>query len=153
MTKSTPIRAFSVVTLVILLLTGCGSARTMRGPTAPPKTQIVRVGEGRSYTDVSADELAALLETRDFVLINVHVPYEGHIVGTDAFVPFDDIEGSLGKPPTDRDAKLLVYCRSGGMSAIAARKLVDLGYTHVVNLDGGMIAWEAAGQSILHEPR
>ena len=39
----------------------------------------------------------------------------------------------------------MVYCRAGGMSAIAARTLVKPGYTDVWNLDGGMIGWKQAG--------
>jgi rhodanese-related sulfurtransferase len=39
-------------------------------------------------------------------------------------------------------------CRSGRMSAIAAEKLVSLGFTNIWNLDGGMVAWEQAGFEI-----
>lgn len=45
----------------------------------------------------------------------------------------------------DRDAPLLVVCRSGGRSKRAADALVGMGFTDVTNLTGGMLAWAAAG--------
>ncbi|MDW3215688.1 MAG: rhodanese-like domain-containing protein [Ilumatobacteraceae bacterium] len=81
------------------------------------------------------------------VLVNVHIPYEGHIGGTDAFVPFDEI-GEWDDLPADLDAPIALYCRSGNMSAQATDTLVDLGYTNIVDLEGGMNAWTAAGNQL-----
>ncbi len=106
------------------------------------------VDGGGSYTDVDAAGLAAMLRRKDFPLVNVHVPYEGEIVPTDLFVPFDRIDRNLDKLPADTHARIVLYCRSGSMSATAARTLVRLGYTDVWNLSGGMIAWERAGYPV-----
>jgi phage shock protein E len=46
-----------------------------------------------------------------------------------------------------------VYCRSGHESAIAAQSLVDLGYTNIDNLDGGMTAWTASGGQLIQVVR
>ena len=113
------------------------------------QTQEVPVEGGGSYTDVSAVGLAAMLESKDFPMINVHIPYEGEIERTDLFIPFDEIAQNLNKLPTDKDARVVLYCRSGSMSATAARELVSLGYTDVWNLYGGMIAWRQAGYPVL----
>ena len=51
----------------------------------------------------------------------------------------------LNKYPSDKSAKIVLYCQSGRMSAIAAQELVKAGYTNVWNLDGGMVAWERDG--------
>jgi hydroxyacylglutathione hydrolase len=56
----------------------------------------------------------------------------------------------LGQLPTrvtelDRNRRVVVFCRSGGRSAHAARLLADVGFTDVVNLDGGMLAYSIAG--------
>ena len=109
------------------------------------KTRTVAVeGSGR-YTDVSATVLARMLEKKNVLLVNVHIPYEGEIAGTDLAVPFNQLEANLAKLPADKSARVVLYCRSGRMSSIAARALVKLGFTNIWNLDGGMIAWEQAG--------
>jgi len=81
------------------------------------------------------------------------VPYEGELDRTDLFIPYDQITSRLAELPSAKDAKILVYCRSGRMSTIAAKALVGLGYTNVWELDGGMIAWEAAGYQIMQRPQ
>ena len=137
-----------------LVLVACGGGGA--GPAAAvdlqQETQTVAVGDAGSYTDVSVDGLAALMEeAEDFPLVNVHVPYEGEIEGTDLFIPYDEIEQHLDQLPADKDARIIVYCRSGGMSAQAARTLVQLGYGDVWNVDGGMIAWQKSGRTLLKQ--
>lgn len=148
----------SLVVLMVLVvgalaLAACGAQSTPL-PSASEvdlaqQTQQVPVEGGGSYTDVSAVGLAAMLENKDFPLINVHIPYEGEIERTDLFIPYNEIEGNLDQLPADKDARLVVYCRSGSMSATAARTLVELGYTDVWNLDGGMIGWKQVGYPLV----
>jgi rhodanese-related sulfurtransferase len=141
-----------ILALVVLGLTACGAQSTpsssAEGVDLGEQTQQVPVEGGGSYTDVSAVGLAAMLDDKDFPLINVHIPYEGEIEGTD-LVPFDEIEQNLDKLPADKDAQIVLYCRSGSMSGKAARELVSLGFTDVWNVDGGMIAWKQAGYPLL----
>jgi rhodanese-related sulfurtransferase len=113
----------------------------------------VAVEGGGSYADVTPAELNAMLGKKDFVLVNVHVPYAGEIAPTDRFIPFDAIEAGLRKLSVRKGAKVVLYCRSGAMSAIAARALVRAGYTDVSNLAGGMVAWEGAGLPLARRPR
>lgn len=115
----------------------------------PPASGEVRVevdGDG-SYADVSPEQLASMLETKDFTLVNGHIPYEGEIAETDRFIPYDRIGDRLAELPV-RDARIVLYCRSGSMSTTAATTLVRAGYTNVWNLAGGMNAWRAAGYSL-----
>lgn len=114
-------------------------------------------GEGGAAAPVAAvelvapDEFAERMTDPDAVVVNVHVPYEGEIAGTDLFLPFDEISSST-RLPDDHERPLLVYCRTGNMSATATAELVEAGYTDVTDLEGGMVAWQAAGRPIDHDP-
>jgi rhodanese-related sulfurtransferase len=91
-----------------------------------------------------------MLASKDFLFVNTHVPYEGEIEQTDAFIAFEESGPQrVGEYPADKSAKIVLYCRSGRMSAIVAEELVNSGYTNIWNLDGGMIAWEKAGYTII----
>lgn len=80
--------------------------------------------------------------------INVHVPFEGSIEGTDSSIPFDQISTEAARLPADRGTPLAIYCRSGRMSAIAAAKVAGMGYRDVVELRGGMEAWAHEGLAL-----
>ena len=142
---------FPVMILMALGLAACGTSAPapITGEISTGIGQVVQVDGGGQYTDILPQELVTMAETKDFPLVNVHVPYEGEIPGTDAFIPFDQIPAFLDDLPEDRDSKIVIYCRSGSMSAIAARELVQLGYTNVFNLDGGFRAWSAAGNDLI----
>lgn len=104
-------------------------------------------GTTRGVEVVAPEEFAERMTNGDAVVVNVHVPYEGEIAGTDLFVPFDEAASST-RLPDDHDRPLLVYCRTGNMSATATADLVDAGFTNVTELYGGMVAWQTAGRSI-----
>lgn len=92
------------------------------------------------------DEFDRALTAPSSTLMNVHVPYEGQIAGTDLFVPYDELDAT--QLPQDKAATLLIYCMSGNMSAEAAQTLSAMGFTDIVELDGGMRAWSASGRPL-----
>jgi rhodanese-related sulfurtransferase len=149
MQKMKQFTPYILLALLSLTLAACGgqSETPIAEIDLAEQTQTVSVAGG-SYADVSVEGLTAILENKDFPLINVHIPYEGEIEGTDEFIPFNEIEANLDKLPTDKNARIVLYCRSGSMSAQAAQTLVELGYNDVWNLDGGMIAWKNSGRPL-----
>ena len=92
---------------------------------------------------INVEELQEIMDKGDITLINVHIPLEGNMQGTDLTIPFDEVENFLDLLPEDKDTKIVVYCRSGSMGDIASEKLADLGYTNISNLDGGYNVWKA----------
>ena len=124
--------------LAAVILAGCQSK---------PVTGETVTAVGGSYQNIAPTELNTMLKTKDFVFVNVHIPFAGNITGTDSSIPYDQINASenLSQLPADKSAKIILYCRSGRMSAITAERLVALGYTNIWNLAGGMDAWEQAG--------
>ncbi len=103
-----------------------------------------------SYKNISVDQLDEMMNNKDFILINVHVPYEGEISQTDLLIPFNAIEKFKNELPNDKDAKIVLYCKSGQMSRIAAEKLTSMGYTQVHNFQDGMRDWRRNGKQILY---
>lgn len=119
--------------LGVLLLASCSSGEGTENGSA----------DGLGWTRVSSQELSEMMAAEDVYLVNVHVPYEGQIVGTDAHISYTEIASRLDELPSDQT--LVIYCRSGTMSTQAAQEMLDAGATGFSELKGGYTAWEAAG--------
>lgn len=91
---------------------------------------------------VSSEEAKRLIETGKVFVIDVHIPEQTHLTGTNVFIPYNEIEKNLDKLPQDKNVPLLVYCRSGSMSREAAKTLLGLGYSQVYDLEGGTTAYK-----------
>jgi len=124
------------------------------------KTPAELVAEARAHIkEVSVDALAA--EPRDsYVLIDVREPPEfatGHIAGA-VPIPRGVLEFQVEANPAVacvtepalavREQPIVLYCRTGGRSALAAESLQKLGFTRVRSLAGGITAWTAAGKPV-----
>lgn len=101
-----------------------------------------------SVKKINVLQLKEMQKNKDFLLINVHIPYAGDLPGTDISIPFDQLEQYRSQLPQQQDAKLVVYCRSGNMSDKAAKELFSLGYSNVYDVIGGMKAWKNAGYQL-----
>jgi len=94
---------------------------------------------------ISPAELHQAMQNGDIFLVDVHTPQQRHIKGTDLFIPYNEVEKHLDKLPQDKSTAIYLYCEGGPMGNAAARKLSDLGYTNLMNIEGGANAWKKAG--------
>jgi rhodanese-related sulfurtransferase len=130
-----------IILLSVIILAGCQSK--------PVTGETVTTADG-TYQNITFNELNVMLKDKDFVLVNVHIPFAGDIPETDLSIPFDQVTDSeyLAQLPADKNAKIVLYCRSGRMSQIASEELVSLGYTNIWNFKNGMVEWGQAGYSL-----
>ena len=100
-------------------------------------------GGAASYEQISGAEAKALMDSESgYVIIDARTQEEydqGHIPGA-ILIPEYEIADRAEKELPDKDQLILVYCRSGRRSKIAAEELVKLGYTNVKEF-GGIIDW------------
>ena len=101
------------------------------------------------YQNISMDRFVQMMDHKDFVLINVHIPYAGEIPATDLLIPYNGIEQHKNELPNDTHTKIVVYCMSGPMGYVAAEKLVAMGYRRVIYFQGGMVSWKKSGKSMV----
>ncbi|MBQ2780494.1 MAG: rhodanese-like domain-containing protein [Clostridia bacterium] len=96
-----------------------------------------------TYTQITATEAKALMDSEeDFIILDVRTDAEyaeGHIADA-VLIPHEEITAKAEEVLLDKDQLILVYCRSGRRSKIAAEALVALGYTNVKEF-GGIIDW------------
>lgn len=133
--------------LCLLLLAGCGQIN--RSETSlPPSSQAQETQEGvtmepNSYEQITPKEAKTMMdEQEEYVLLDVRAQFEfdeGHIEGA-ILIPHTEIANRAEEELTDKEADILVYCRSGSRSKMAAQALADLGYINVYEF-GGLLDW------------
>ena len=101
-------------------------------------------GGSATYEQISGAEAKALMDSESgYIIIDARTQEEydqGHIPGA-IMIPEYEIADRAEKELLDKNQLILVYCRSGRRSKIAAEELVKLGYTNVKEF-GGIIDWE-----------
>lgn len=136
---------------VSVLLAACANAPAA-APTesAPLSVATEAVTNEAVYRAMSVDEFASILETADnpYTVVNVHIPYEGEVANTDMTIAYNDMAALTAALP-DKNAPIILYCRSGSMSNTATRALVEQGYTQVWDVTGGMNAWTSSGRELM----
>lgn len=150
--RSTLIVTAAVAVLFAGLVAGCGSEGRVEqaaGVVATVENEPAAAHEPYARLDPAAFE--ERMKNEQAMVINVHIPYEGELAGTDAFIPYDKIRDDP-RLPEDKGTEILLYCRSGRMSEEAGVDLHEEGYTNIAHLEGGMKAWEASGREVIFNP-
>ena len=115
--------------LVVMCLTACG--------------QDIENDQGAVYMNITAEEAKQIMDTEEgYVILDVRKQEEydqGHIPGA-IVISHEEIAEKADEVLTDKDQLILVYCRSGRRSKIAAEALVELGYANIKEF-GGIIDW------------
>ena len=115
--------------LAVMLLTACGQAKENDREAA--------------YMNITAEEAKQIMDSEDgYIILDARTQEEydqGHIPGA-IVISHEEIAEKAEDVLADKDQLILVYCRSGRRSKIAAEALVELGYTNIKEF-GGIIDW------------
>ena len=115
--------------LAVMLLTACG--------------QDKENDQWAVYVNITAEEAKQIMDSEEgYIILDVRTREEydqGHIPGA-IVISHEEIEEKAEQVLTDKEQLILVYCRSGRRSKIAAEALVELGYTNIKEF-GGIIDW------------
>lgn len=99
--------------------------------------------KGAVYVNITPEEAKAIMDSREgYIILDARTQeeYDGsHIPGA-ILIPYDQITEKAERVLTDKNQLILVYCRSGRRSKLAAEDLVKLGYTNIKEF-GGIIDW------------
>lgn len=104
----------------------------------------------RSAIDVSVSEAARLIKNNEVTIVDVRTPAEfneGHIKNAKN-IDFYGVKFEQQTQNLPKTSKILLYCKSGRRSAAAAEQLKKEGFDDLMNLKGGISAWEKANEPI-----
>ena len=124
-----PIKKLILFLLMALLLTACGHTKEN--------------DQEAVYMNITAQEAKEIMDAEEgYIILDVRTQAESdekHIPGA-ILIPDYEIKERAEDELTDKDQLILVYCRSGRRSKLAAEALVELGYTNIKEF-GGIIDW------------
>ena len=122
-------KKLTLILLAVMMLTACG----------PDKEN----DQGVVYVNITAEEAKQIMDTEEgYITLDVRTQEEydeGHIPEA-ILIPYTQIREKANEMLPDKDQLILVYCRSGRRSKIAAEALLELGYTNIKEF-GGIIDW------------
>ena len=125
---------FAALAASLAPLSGCTLSKT--------KKDTEDMTDKAAYQKISAEEAYEMMASQEVVVVDVRTQeeYDGGHIENAVLVPNESIVSEMPEAPPDKEATLLVYCRSGRRSKDAAEKLLKLGYQSVYDF-GGVIDW------------
>lgn len=100
-------------------------------------------GCGAKYSTITADEAKELIDNGATIIdVREISEYNQDHIENAINIPL----GTISTIDLEKDTIIILYCASGKRSKEAALKLVNMGYTNVYNLDGGLINWGFEGE-------
>lgn len=136
MSKKIILLALAIIT-VATVFAGC----TQKTNTEQTEATQVNIG---TYYQIPQDEAKRIMdEESDYIIVDAREQSEydeGRIKGA-IVIPYTEIEQKAEEMLPDKEQLILVYCRSGRRSKIAAQSLANMGYTNVKEF-GGIIDWQ-----------
>ena len=135
--------------VLCIFLTACEDATSIGiigGADGPTAILVSEKGEKTMYEQITAEDAKKIMDSgEEYIILDAREQDEfdeGHIPGA-ILIPYTEIENKAEELLPDKNVQILVYCRSGRRSKIAADALAKLGYTHVKEF-GGIIDWPYA---------
>ena len=125
---------FAALAASLALLAGCTLSKTKKDAEDMP--------DKAAYHKISAEEAYEMMASQEVVVVDVRTreEYDGGHIENAVLVPNESIGSEMPETLPDKEATLLIYCRSGRRSKDAAQKLLALGYQSVYDF-GGVIDW------------
>ena len=141
-------KVFLVLAVLVFTVSACSTSNTINSQTLSPST--TPSSTLNTYRTLTIDGFAEIITDApdQYTIVNVHIPYEGEVAETNMHIPYNDTEALTSALP-DKNAPIILYCRSGRMSEEASLALAELGYTRVWDVPGGMNAWRESGRELL----
>jgi len=131
--------------LLLILITACSTTDQADQITAE-ENAIVAVEEEEieqaEYIKLTPEEAKEMIDNEDVIILDVRTEEEfrqGHIEGA-ILIPDYDLDKLAGEKLPDKDATILIYCRSGNRSKLASHFLIGMGYQNVYDF-GGILDW------------
>lgn len=138
--KIKKIALMAIVGLISVLGISCG--RTMNSKQVSVDSKEVKNEKKAEYKKITSDEAKNIMSTQKAIVVDVRSLEEyneGHIPNAIS-VPLETIENEAETKLKNKDDLILVYCRSGRRSREAALRLIEKGYTNVIDF-GGIQDW------------
>lgn len=122
-------RILIILFIVTIIISGCNKVK---------RNETINI----DYKTISSEEAKEIIDNEEVIILDVRTQAEyesGHIENS-ILLPVTDISSKAEEMLPDKDAKILIYCRSGNRSATAASQLIRMGYANVYDF-GGIISW------------